>query len=456
MTRMLVRCGWVVSMDEEVGDLTDAEILIEDDEIAAIGKNLGAASDETVDASDMIVMPGLVNAHMHTWEYGLRGFGAAWLSADYHKNIHGNMATRYQPEDNYVANLVGALDQINNGVTTLFDWCHNLRNLEMAERSVDALEESGIRAVFGHGTAKPPQRPGDRHYSEVPHPRERIEALRKGRFASDDRLVRLAIAMLGPDQSTAEVMLHDYRLAREFGLLSTAHSFAPPERRLIPDGLRLLAEHGLLGPDHNICHGNYFSDQELKTAIDAGVSVTPTVLVETRGKAPRPLTGRARALGALPSLGIDTPPMVSADMFDETRMAFHDLRRTLFLDNEAAGGEQFTQAPLGAREALRWATLGGARALMLEDKIGSLKPGKKADMIFLRAGDLNLHPIHDPVAAIVNLASGRNVDAVIIDGAFRKRNGKLLFPERVLAKRQSELAESANRIIREAGLALAA
>ena len=102
MKRTLIRCGWLVSLDPEVGDLRNGELLISGNRIEAVGRNLGATADETIDAADKIVMPGLVNAHMHTWETALRGIGSEWMSADYFKHVHGNLATRYKPEDQIV------------------------------------------------------------------------------------------------------------------------------------------------------------------------------------------------------------------------------------------------------------------------------------------------------------------------------------------------------------------
>ena len=188
-------------------------------------------------------MPGLVNAHMHTWETALRGIGAEWLSADYFKHVHSNLATRYKPEDNYVANLMGALAQIDAGVTTLVDWCHNITTLEHAERAVDGLVDSGIRAVFAHGTAKPIGLETGTPFTQVPHPRERIEALRKGRLASDDGRVTLAMAILGPDWGAWEVVEHDIRMAREFGLVSSSHT-RRREDCVVPDGYARMAREG--------------------------------------------------------------------------------------------------------------------------------------------------------------------------------------------------------------------
>lgn len=454
--KTLFKCGWLVSMDDTIGDLKQAEILVEGARIVAVGRALGATADETIDAPDMIAMPGLINAHMHTWQAGLRGVGSEWFGNDYFTYMHGNMARRFTAEDNYLGNLIGSLNQISNGVTTLYDWCHNLRDLEMAERAVDGLQESGIRALFGHGTAKPPEEPGKPPHTHVPHPRARVESLRKGRLGSNDSRVTLALALLGPEQSTADVALHDYRLARELGLPSSSHVFRVKAERLQPEGFAMLAQAGLLGPDHNVVHGNYLDDEELKFLIDLGVSIGATAMLELRGSAPPPLSRRVRALGALPSIGIDVEPQVNGDMFNEIRAAYYDVSRAEILAAVDGPGTPLMKTPVAAREALRWATIGGARAMLMEDRIGSLTPGKKADIVLLDASDLNLFPVHDPVYSIVHHAHGGNVDTVMIDGEFCKRQRRLLFPKDVLADRKSALAQSARRIISEAGVVVRA
>lgn len=453
MKRTLFRNGWVVTMDDTIGDIENGDVLIEGGRIAAVGRALQAQADEVVDATGMIVMPGLVNAHMHTWQAGLRGIGAQWPAGAYHRHVHANMATRYTAEDTYIGNLIGALNQIDNGVTTLFDWCHILRDLAMAERAVDALEESGIRAVFGHGTAKPLPKPGETHHSQIPHPRERVEALRKGRLASDDRLVTLALAILGPEISTAEVCLADYRLAREFGLVSTCHVSYPSGQRVQENGWPALAKAGLIGPDHNICHGNALSDEDLAFILDHGVTLTPTVMLELQAKADPPLTVRAHGRGAVLSLGIDTEPLCAGDMFAEMRAAWMHCRH---FENvtRAARGEPAGPIAVSAREVLRWATMGGAKVMRLDHRIGSLTVGKKADLILVDTSDLDLFPVFDPVVTIVGYAGGHHVDSVYIDGIARKRGGKLTFPQDVLRAKKQALTGSVQRIIADAGLSL--
>lgn len=454
MPRLLIECGSLVSMDPAVGDHREARILVENGRIIAAGRGIVADADEVIDARAMIVMPGLVNAHLHTWQTGLRAIGSEWLGPDYHRTIHANLATLYGPEDNYLGNLVGALAQIDGGVTTILDWCHNLTSLDHAERSVDGLEESGIRAVFAHGTAKPPKKPGELPYTHVPHPRDRIEALRRGRFTSDDRLVTLAMAILGPHWGTLDVARADLSLAREFGLLSTSHATRKTADQIAPRGYLPLVREGLIGPDHNLVHGNYIEDDELRALVEAGASVTATVMVELHGHAADPVTLRVRAFGGVPSIGVDVEPIVTGEMFREMQAALLHARWASLRDSAAAGNPPFQTIPVKSREALAWATIGNARAIGLEGRIGSITPGKRADIVMLRADDLNLFPVHDPLLSIVEQAGAGNVDTVLIDGLVVKRAGRLTFDAATLARRKQALLASVTRIMDAGGFAI--
>ncbi len=450
--RTLIRNGWVVTVDEGLGDIAGGDVLIEDDRIAAVGRNLSATDATVMDATGMIVMPGLVNAHIHTWETGLRGIGADWIgSRDYFGNVHGNLAQRYEAEDNYVANLVGALSQIGNGTTTIFDWCHNLRGPDMTDASLDGLEESGIRAVFGHGTAKPLGKAEPRPFYEIPQPREEVRRLRTGRLASDDGLVTMALAILGPDWGTYEVAEADIRLAREYGLINSAHTYGRAGKRMVPDGMYRLQKDGLLGPDHNIVHGNCLEDDELAMIVDAGCSISSTVTAEMLNCERPALVGRVEKLGGTVSLGTDVDPYFAASMLLELRRAFQHQRE---VDNRVLWEQGRHPAPAHAtttRTALRWATLGGAKALRLDHRIGSLTPGKQADIVMARAGDLNIFPsvpAGDPVHAVVMNGESGNVDTVLIAGRVVKRDGRLTFPAHRIEKLKDELLASRERVMR--------
>lgn len=439
-----IRNAHVLSLDPAVGDIPEGDIVVEGGTISRIGRRLRAPGARAIDATGMIAMPGFVNAHLHTWQTGIRGVAGNWSIRQYLDAMHARIAPRYTAEDTYIANLVGALNQIACGATTIFDWCHNNATPAHSDAAIDGLEESGIRAVFGHGSPKPDAAAGAVPYTHIPQPRGEIERLRKGRLSSDEARVTLAMAALGPDFSTFEVTEHDFRLAREYGLLVSAHTWGAPTR-LNRDGYRKLARKGLLGPDHNLVHGNFLGDAELRLLVDRGVSVTVTPEVEMQMSHGTPLTGRLRGLGARPSLGVDVESNVSGDMFTVTRMALQTQRA---LDNKTvvkATGAPAAEPSISPREALEWATVEGARALGMESRIGSLAPGKAADLILVDGGHINLFPVHDPVESVVFHANPSNVDTVMISGRIVKRGGRLRY--RGLRAKQEALAESARRIL---------
>lgn len=457
MARTLIKNAMIVSMDPGLGDL-EGDILIDGERIAEIRRGIVAPNAEVVDGAGRIAMPGLVNAHIHTWEYQLRGIGSDWVGfRDYHDNMHKNLATRYQARDVYLGNLLGALNQIRNGTTTILDWCHILRDSEMTDAAIDALEESDIRAVFARGTVKPPERAGEIPYYKKPFPREEIHRLRSGRLASDERLVTLAMAILGPDWGEYEVAAHDIRLAREYGLINSAHTYGRKGKRVVEDGYPRLAKEGLLGPDHNIAHGNCFAEDELKIVLDAGCTITATCLTEALNYEQPAMLGRMIKFGGTPSLGTDCDPYFNSSMLWVTRHAFQEQRA---MDNrslrEAGKWPTAGQHATHTRDALEWATAGGARTLRLDRKVGSLVPGKQADIVMIDTRGMNIFPAlpgGDPAHAVVMYAETADIENVMIAGKFAKRGGRLAFPEERLHKLQQELLESRLRMMREGGYA---
>jgi cytosine/adenosine deaminase-related metal-dependent hydrolase len=442
MTRKLIRGATIVSMDAKVGDLT-GDILIEDDRIAAIGAKLESPGAVVIDAAGMIAIPGLVNAHMHTWQTGLRGVAGNWTVLEYFKNMHAGLATLFTPEDIYIANLVGGLNQINCGTTTLADWCHNNPTPAHTDRGIDGIAESGIRATFFHGSPKPDPKPGQKPFWEVPHPRSEVERLLKTRFAGKDGLMSLGLAILGPHYSTYDVAVDDFKLAREFGLIASMHCAGAAAR--VPDGWDRLARDGLLGDNNNIVHGNDLTDAQLKFMLDKGVtfSLTPeTEMFQGHGFA---ITGRLRKLGAQPSLGVDLESCVGGDMFTVARMAMASQRAFDNAESKATQNKLPDTSTITAREALAWITIEGAKMLKQESRIGSLTPGKQADVVLIRASDLNMQPLHDPVTSVVTQTSLSNIDTVLVAGEVKKSGGKLLF--KGLEAKAAALVASGHRIM---------
>lgn len=448
MSKKLIKGGSVLSMDAAIGDLSTGDVLIDGDTIVEIAPQISADDAEVIDAADMIVMPGLVNAHMHTWQTNIRGVAGDWTMADYQKGMHRGLAMAYTPDDIYISNLMGALNQLDGGVTTLFDWSHNNPTPDHSDRAIDGLADSGIRAVYGHGSPKPKTKEGDVPFTHRPHPRDEVERIRKGRLSSDDGLITMGMCILGPDYSIYDVTQHDVELAREYGLIASQHMGGGVDK-MNPDGIERMAADGLLGPWVNVVHGNNLTDAEIKLLVDAGASVTVTPEIELQMGFGYPLTGRLMALGARPSIGVDVESDISGDMFTVMRFTLQTERGCTNAPI-ADAGKAITEVTPTARQALGWATVDSAAALHLEDRVGSLTPGKQADVIMIRTTDLNLFPVHDPLLSVVFQAGAGNVDSVLVAGEFRKRDGKLLFDD--LPAKMAALKESGHRILTETGV----
>jgi cytosine/adenosine deaminase-related metal-dependent hydrolase len=443
--RTLIRGATVITLDRQ-GDLPEADILVSGDVIQEIAPRIQADDAEVVSAAGCIVIPGLINAHLHTWQTALRGVAANWTLLEYFQKMHAGLATVFAPEDLHIATLVGALNQLNHGTTTLVDWCHNNRTPAHNDAAIDGLLQSGIRAAFFHGTPKPDPKPGETPFWEVPHPRAEVERLLRAHQGRS--LLSIGAAVLGPHYSTLDVALHDFRMARDLGVIASLHQGGGPART--PDGWDKLQAEGLLGPHVNIVHGHALNDTQLNTFCDLGMSFSAAAESEMSQGHGHPLTGRLRALGHAPSLGVDLESVMSGDMISQARIAL-GIQRSL--DNVAYRVEHNTlpsTSTIPAREALQWVTVEGARMLGQLDRIGSLAAGKQADLVMIRASDLNMQPVHDPVSSVVFQTSLANIDSVMVAGQWKKRHGQLLGVE--LAPKLELLRASGRKITQALGL----
>jgi cytosine/adenosine deaminase-related metal-dependent hydrolase len=442
MKRLLLKSGIVVTQDPKLGVLPSGDVLVEDGRIAAIARAL-AADAETIDCAGHFVLPGLVNAHMHAWQTALRSVAANWTLLEYFRHVHAGLATVFVPEDIHIATLAGALNQLDHGVTTLVDWCHNNPTPEHTDAGIAGLQDSGIRAAFFHGSPKPDPKPGERHFSEVPHPRAEIERLLKGPLSDRNALVTLGMAVLGPHYSTLEVSVHDFALAKEMGLIASMHQGGGEART--PGGWEALMARGLVGPHINIVHGNNLTDAQLKAFVEAGVSFSITPANEMTQGHGHPITGRLRALGSAPSIGVDLESAISGDMLTEARVALTSQRALDNAAERASGGGIPATSTVPVAEALDWITSRGAAMLGMSDRIGSLTPGKQADIAVMSLGPLAMWPVHDAVASVVMQGSGARMRDVLVAGKFAKRDGKLLRSDLNVIRQR--LAASGERIL---------
>jgi len=433
--RVLLRGGHVLSMDPQIGDVYGGDVLIEDDRIAVVGQAIEAADAEVIDATDCIVLPGFVDSHRHTWETVIRGIAPDVSLAGYFDIVLDQLAPAYRPEDVYAGNYLGSLEAVDAGVTTVLDWSHINNTPEHADEAIRALQDAQLRAVYCYGNPNT-SLAAWWYTSELKAP-EDIRRVREQYFSSDEGLITLAMGTRGPGFCTPDVVRHDWQLAREVGAPISVHVGMGPYagRFAMVSQLNTL---GLLGPDTTYIHCNYLSDEEFQLIADSGgkVSIAPSVeMVMGHGTPP---TARALAHGLRPSLSIDVVTTVPGDMFTQMRFLFASAR---LLEHEAAFAAGNEQEPtlLTSREVLEFATIEGARVCGIEDRTGSLTPGKQADVVLVRCDHSNTYPVIDPVSTVVHQADTRNVDTVFVAGKALKREGRLLHGD---LRRARELAAS--------------
>lgn len=433
MTTTLLSGAQVITMAPNRPAVERLDLLIDDDRIIDLGTDLHRPGAEIVEMPGRVIIPGLVNAHLHTWQTALRCLGVDWTLLGYLTRLHGGLAQRYRPQDMHISTLAGALGQINAGTTTIGDWCHNCHTPEHADAALDGLIDSGVRAVYLHGT---PYRP-----PEVPHPLGDVDRL----IAASARaggLVGVGMAVQGPQLTTPEVALADFRAALERDVLVSMHqSGGDPE-----PGWEALRAAGLFGPHANIVHGVGLPEDWLTMLVDAGVSFTATPEVELGMGHGTPITGRLLRLGSAPSLGTDVESVAPGGMLTAARIALAHQRGLDHAEHHTSPGAPPALPSITAKQALKWATVDGARALGLADRVGHLAPGMQADLVAIDTRSVNLWPAHDPVGAVL-YADTADIEAVMIAGQWRKREHRLLAAD--LDAVQDRLSESGRRLLEE-------
>jgi 5-methylthioadenosine/S-adenosylhomocysteine deaminase len=428
--RLLIKGAYVLTQDPKLGELAAADVLVEDDRIAAVGVGLSADGAETVDATGDVVIPGFIDTHRHTWETSIRTCAPDFALITYFGSILDKFAPHYRPDDVLAANRWGALECINAGITTLVDWSHIMNTPDHADAAIEGLTDTGIRSVFAYGFGNTslvdwwfgPDYTGSVLTSDATDARR----LRKQYFSSDDSLVTMALATRGTGFCKPDVVRHDWELAKELGLNITVHVAMD---RFGYTKLQILAlrDMGLLYPNTTYVHASHFTDEEWALVRDSGgnVSFAPQIEVQMgHGWAP---AVTALEYGVPIGLSSDVATTAPSDQFTQMRSIFGSERGRKHQEAWDAGLDGLEASPglITSRQVLSWATLGGAEVAGIADRTGSLTPGKKADIVIIDGSAVNVSPIIDPVGAVVCAADVSNVKSVLIDGRFQKRDFRL-------------------------------
>jgi 5-methylthioadenosine/S-adenosylhomocysteine deaminase len=421
---VVFRNATVLTIDPSLGMIEGGDVLVVANRIATVGRQL-VVPDGTVeiDATDGILMPGMVDTHRHMWQTALRGYGADWTLTNYFQFYYLNWGKIFRPEDIYSGNLLSAIEAIDAGVTTTVDWSHGLQTVEYADAAVDALEATPGRFVLAYGNllGAPWQ------WTKAP---EFTDFIRRRIDGHGDRLrMQLAFDVTGdpafPEKGAFEA-------ARELNLSVTTHAGVWGATN--DNGIRLMHEHGFMTPSTIYVHAATLSDDSYqRIAATGGHTSISTESEDSAGQGYSP-TWMLRRYNIPVSLSMDTSVWWSADLFSAMRATLNADRAYEHLEAHKRN-ETVTLSHLRAEQVVNWATLSGAQALGMDSLIGSITPGKQADLVLIKNDESPvMFPLLHPYGHVVFQTGRGDVHTVMVDGNVVKYDHHLLNMDLTKAK----------------------
>jgi len=406
----VIRNAYVMTMERAVGDLPNADVHVRNGQIVGVGASLAAPGAQMLDGRGMIVLPGLVETHWHMWNTLLRSMAGDRKEHGYFPTAR-TLGEAYTPDDNYQGTRLSAAEAINSGITTVHDWSHNIRSPEYAEADLRALRESGIRARFSYGAAQGQSTEAPINTSDI----ERLQ--RNWKTYSNEGLLTLGLAWRGVSTSatgaiSGAVWRKDLDAARTMGIPVSVHA---ANARARAGTIEVFAKEKVLGKDLQVIHAIWVTPAEIRALAESGTAVSLSPYTELRIGFGLPKTGEFLAAGVPVGLSVDTTTLSgNADMFAIMK-AIQNVENVRHED----------EFRLPARRVLELGTLEGARSMGLAAQVGSLRAGKRADLIMVNTRDVNLGVFSDPSHMLVEAAQPANVDTVVVDGRILKRGGRL-------------------------------
>lgn len=433
----LIKGATILSMDPQLGDITDGDVLIDGRKILEVGHNIKAPNADLVDAKDMILMPGMCDGHRHLWE------SMAVTRPDLTLvTWHMMWAVGMTPEDCYDCNYLGGKMAINSGITRVIDYCHVTHTPEKMEQSTRGAVASGVGGVNcpqlgGTTTFKP----GDtvnfesawntslRGGSDDWH-FELAEKLRDELFSDSEAPMQFGLAHTATENGKSPEEIHA-EFARAWALepkMMTGHVSGRYRGQAAP--YRVIADlykAGLLQENYIVGHGNGLTDDELLMVRDAGAGVASTPRAEVRMNIPMPV-GRCHKLGVPVAFGVDHLIYNTIDYFAHIRTA------DVAMYAERGENKEIAKT-MTARDYMHIATLGGAKAMGMDSRVGSITPGKLADMVLLRTDRLGFPEIDDLAERVYTYAGIQDIDSVWVQGKLQKKDGALVDFDKGLYKK---------------------
>ena len=406
----VIRNAFVVSMEKGIGDIPDGHVHVRNGEIVAVDAKVDAPGATVIDGRGMIVMPGFVETHWHMWNSLLRGMSGEKPDFGYFRTT-AQLGKEFTPDDIYQGTRLATVEAINSGITFVHDWAHNIRSPDYARADLRALKEAGIRGRFSYG-------PMQGHDLGQAIDLADLEKLKTdwGQYANGN-LLTLGMAWRGqggnqPSNAVPEAIWRlEFEAAQRLGLPVSVHASGS---KVAVGQVARLDSAGML-KNVQIIHAVYATPDEIKAMKAAGstISVAPTSELRIGFGLP-PVSAFLDA--EIPvGLSVDTVELVgNADMFAI-------MKTVQGIENGRAESEY----KISARRVLELATIEGARSMGIDDKVGSLKPGKRADITMVNTKVANLGVFGHPAVMLVTAAQPGNVDTVMVDGRILKRGGRL-------------------------------
>jgi 5-methylthioadenosine/S-adenosylhomocysteine deaminase len=414
---ILIKGGVVLTLASN--DFAKADVLIADGRIREIGPEIAASGDMAqVDATNRILIPGFVDTHSHSYQGILRSIlPNGRVDPDYNRDIQNLLTPAFSPSDVYAGVLMSALGFIEMGTTAIVDLSQIGHSPEHSDACIRALQEAGIRALFGYGRGIGPA---------MRYPQD-LARLQRTYFNSRDQLLTLALASsLDPQAVTA---------ARAAGIPAVMHY------RVNPAPVIALSRAGMLREGDAFIHTTHLDNEAWQVIKGIGARVSLSPPLEMAMGHGFPAIQEALDQGVRPSLSSDHGTTVAQDMFSIMRTTFN-LQR-LGVQQRMRRNEPNLPPLLSCREVLSFATLAGARFAGLDDKIGTLAPGKEADIVMLRADTFDLWPLNNAPGVVTNMMNPSHVDAVFIAGKVKKWRGNLVGIDRARIMRLAQNARDA-------------
>lgn len=422
--KTLITNSYILDMVGDEPNIRKADILIENNKIARIDKEIIEEVDEKINAKNMLVMPGLINTHTHLAMSIFRGYKDDRKLMDWLENAIFPVEDKLKPEDIYWNSYLSCLEMIKSGTTTCNDMYFGMN------KAIEAIEVTGLRAIVAWSITD----------DSIRDKIEKTREYAKRYNADENSRITVFTSPHAPYSCNPDTIKLCVDLAKELKtglhihLAETLNEVKIVKDRYGKSATEYLSDLDVFDVPVVLAHGIYISEKDIKILKDhnirGGISHNPISNCKLSSGICDVVNLRKNEINV--GLGTDgIGSTTTLDMFEEMKTAAY-LQKVNTMEPTA----------IKAYDILKMSTIEGAKVLGLENQIGTIEEGKKADLIFIKTDKLHLCPENDICANIVYSANGSDVDTVMIDGKIIMQNRKMRnINEREVMKQVKKIAK---------------